>query len=106
LLDVDLIERMEVIRGPSSSIYGDNAFFGVVNIFTRPGAAYRGLEASVEGGGYETFRGRLSYGNHFTNGLELVLSGTWQDSAGEERLFYKEFDQAASSENWLMAASL
>jgi iron complex outermembrane receptor protein len=96
LLDVDLIERMEVIRGPSSSIYGDNAFFGVINIFTRPGATYRGLEASVEGGGFETFRGRLSYGNHFTNGLELVISGTWQDSAGEQRLFYKEFDQPAN----------
>lgn len=97
LLDVDLIERMEVIRGPSSSIYGDNAFFGVINIFTRPGAGYGGLEASVEGGSFETFRGRLSYGKHFTNGLELVLSGTWQDSAGEQRLFYKEFDQPANN---------
>src|SRR6185436_13609357 len=32
VVDVDLINRVEVIRGPSSSIYGDNAFFGVVNI--------------------------------------------------------------------------
>ncbi len=29
-LDVDLIERVEVIRGPGSSLYGNNAFFGVI----------------------------------------------------------------------------
>jgi outer membrane receptor for ferrienterochelin and colicins len=36
-LDVALFERVEVIRGPSSSVYGTSAFFGVVNLVTRPG---------------------------------------------------------------------
>ena len=35
LLDVDLIERVEFIRGPGSAIYGNNAFFGVINVITR-----------------------------------------------------------------------
>jgi outer membrane receptor for ferrienterochelin and colicins len=34
-IDVDLIDRVEVIRGPSSSIYGTNAFMGVINVITR-----------------------------------------------------------------------
>jgi iron complex outermembrane receptor protein len=97
VLDVELIERVEVIRGPSSSIYGDNAFFGVINVITRPGAKYRGVEASVEAGGFDTYQGRLSYGNRFTNGVELVLSGTYYDSRGEQRLFYREFDTPASN---------
>lgn len=36
-LDVNLIERVEVVRGPGSSIYGSNAFFGVVNVITKRG---------------------------------------------------------------------
>ena len=97
VLDVDLIERVEVIRGPSSSIYGDNAFFGVINVITRPGASYNGVELSGEAGGFETYKGRVSYGKQFTNGIELVLSGTWYESEGEERLYYREFDQPSSN---------
>jgi iron complex outermembrane receptor protein len=97
VVDVDLIERVEVIRGPSSSIYGDNAFFGVINLFTRPGPSYGGVEVSGEVGGFETYKGRFSFGNKFTNGIELVLSGTWYQSAGEQRLYYREFDSPTSN---------
>jgi iron complex outermembrane receptor protein len=97
VIDVDLIERVEVIRGPSSSIYGDNAFFGVINIITRPGNSYGGVELSGEVGGFETYKGRFSFGNRFTNGIELVLSGTWSESAGESRLYYREFDAPTSN---------
>src|SRR5216117_1051022 len=37
ILDVDLIDRVEIIRGPGASLYGNNAFFGVVNVITRKG---------------------------------------------------------------------
>jgi iron complex outermembrane receptor protein len=33
-LDVDLIDHVEVIRGPGSSLYGNNAFFTVINVIT------------------------------------------------------------------------
>src|SRR5687767_10378091 len=38
ILDVDLIDRVEVIRGAGSVLYGNNAFFGVINVVTRKGA--------------------------------------------------------------------
>ncbi len=96
-LDVDLIERVEIIRGPGSSLYGNNAFFGVINVITRKGRdmAGNGAEVSGEIASFDTYKGRVSYGNRFTNGLELLLSGTIYDSEGHDRLFYKEFDQPA-----------
>jgi len=91
LLDVDLIERVEVIRGPGSSLYGNNAFFGVINIITRKGREMKGAELSGSAGSFDTYSGRVSYGNKFTNGVELLVSGTLYDSAGDRSLYYPEF---------------
>jgi outer membrane receptor for ferrienterochelin and colicins len=37
IFDPDLIDRVEIIRGPGSSLYGNNAFLGVINVITRRG---------------------------------------------------------------------
>jgi outer membrane receptor protein involved in Fe transport len=98
ILDVDLIERVEVIRGPGSSLYGNNAFFGVINVVTRRGRDVHGAELSGSYASYNTETGRVSYGNRFTNGVEMVLSGTYFDSAGHSTLFYPEFIEVNNGE--------
>ena len=91
VLDLDLVERIEIIRGPGSSLYGNNAFFGVINIVTRRGRNLKGTEASASVASYDTVTGRLTYGDRLNNGLEILLSGTLQDSEGHDRLHYPEF---------------
>ena len=46
LVDVDLIERVEIIRGPSSSLYGADAFFAVINVIIRKPPQLKGVELS------------------------------------------------------------
>jgi outer membrane receptor for ferrienterochelin and colicins len=91
ILDVDLIERVEVIRGPGSSLYGNNAFLGVINVITRKGGDVNGAEVSGSAATFDTYTGRFTYGNKFTNGVELMISGTYYDSAGDRSLYYPEF---------------
>jgi outer membrane receptor for ferrienterochelin and colicins len=98
ILDVDLIERVEVIRGPSSSIYGSNAFFAVINVITKRGRDLKGGEISGDGGSFETFKGRLSYGNRFPNGLEIISSGSIFHSEGHSHLYFKEFDNPSTND--------
>src|SRR5512139_1786462 len=83
ILDVDLIERVEIIRGPGSSLYGSNAFFGVVNIITKRGRDLKGAEASAEAGSFDTYAARLSYGNRYPGGSEAIASATAYDSKGD-----------------------
>jgi outer membrane receptor for ferrienterochelin and colicins len=91
-LDVDLIERIEIIRGPASSLYGDNAFFAIINLITRRGQNVNGTELSAAASSYNTFNWRATYGKQFTNGISLMLSGTWHDSDGHDHLYFSEFD--------------
>lgn len=91
-LDVDLIDRVEIVRGPSSSIYGTNAFFGVINVITKRGRDLKGAELSGDLASFGTGLGRASYGNKFKNGLEILLSSSFYHSRGQRRLYYKEFD--------------
>lgn len=53
-LPVDQIERVEIIRGPGSAIYGGTAEYGVINITTKGAAGLKGVSASV---GYGSFAG-------------------------------------------------
>jgi outer membrane receptor for ferrienterochelin and colicin len=96
-LDVDLIDRVEIIRGPSSSLYGTNAFFGVINIITKRGRNIKGIEVSSELGSFDTYKGRITYGDRFSNGLEFLLSGSLSDSDGHDRLFFKEFNAPSTN---------
>ncbi|HWX18718.1 MAG TPA: TonB-dependent receptor [Candidatus Binatia bacterium] len=97
ILDIDLVDRVEIIRGPGSVLYGNNAFFGVINVITRQGKQLNGVETSGEYGSFETYKTRLTYGQLFTNGVQVMLSGTYYDSSGQDRLFYKEFNTPAQN---------
>jgi len=92
ILDVDLIDRVEIIHGPGSVLYGNNAFFGVVNVITRQGRQVNGVEASGMYGSYNAYSGRVTVGDRFTNGLQFLLSGTIYNSDGQDNLFYPQYD--------------
>ena len=55
-LSLDGISRIEVVRGPQSTLYGSNATAGVINLITPEGAGPAGGSALFEGGSYGTFR--------------------------------------------------
>lgn len=62
-IPLDQVERIEVVRGPRSSLYGSEAIGGVIQIFTRKGG--KGLRPSL----------RVSAGSHATSSLQAGVSG-------------------------------
>ena len=97
ILDIDLIERAEIIRGPGSSLYGANAFLGVINIITKRGSDLKGMEVSAEAGSLQTYRERATYGQRYASGLEMLLSGTFYDSKGNRQLDFPAFNSPATN---------
>jgi iron complex outermembrane receptor protein len=91
-LDPAMFERVEIIRGPASSLYGTNALFAVVNVITKTGSALNGGSVTVEGGTFATRRVNLAYGRRLSGGLDLALSGTYQGTDGPARIYFPAFD--------------
>jgi outer membrane receptor for ferrienterochelin and colicins len=95
LVDVDMIERVEIVCGPSSSLYGANAFFAVINVITRTSQQVKDWELSFQTGSFGTYEGRATYGHQF-HGLGVLLSGTFYDSQGQT-LFFPQFNTPANN---------
>lgn len=91
-LDVSLIERVEVIRGPGSSLYGTSAFFAVINVLTKGGSSQSGRRVDTSVGSMSTGHLTASYGHVFKGGNEMLLSASGYGSAGNTHLYYPEYD--------------
>ncbi len=90
-VDLDLIDRIEVIRGPASSLYGTNAMLGIINVVTREGYQIDGVEVQA---GISSFGGRsirLTGGFETESGLDVLLSGTLGKVDGQD-IYIEEFD--------------
>jgi outer membrane receptor for ferrienterochelin and colicins len=93
-LDIDLIERVEIVRGPSSSLYGTSAFLAVINVITRKADQLKGWELAFAPASFGTYQGRASYGAKY-HGIDMVLSSGFYNSLGQT-LFYPEFNTPAT----------
>ena len=91
-LDVTLIDRVEVIRGPSAALYGSSAFSAVISVISKQGRHVDGLEASASVASYSTTHGSVTWGSRYPTGLELLASGSAHHANGPARLFFPEFN--------------
>ena len=82
IFDVDLIEHVEIIRGPASSVYGGNALLGVVNVITKKGKDFKWGESSLAYSSGNDRTGRITYGTVLENGADLLISGNRRTSDG------------------------
>ena len=88
MVPVGAIERIEVLRGPQSALYGSDAIGGVVNIITRKGGGPAQFNLRTEAGSY----GTLSASGSLTGAhgpWSYAFSGTGQRSDGFSRYGYR-----------------
>jgi iron complex outermembrane receptor protein len=83
-IDVEIIERVEYIPGSGSSSYGDSAFLGVINVVTKKGRDIGGTEIGTEFGSHAWRRSRVTFGQQFDTGLDLVVAASGMATDGRQ----------------------
>ncbi len=97
MLDMSLIDHIEFIPGPGSSIYGANAMMGVVNVVTKKGSDINGTQVEAGIGSFNTQIARTTFGKKLDNGADVLLSASGYQSGGQEDLYYPGFDSPATN---------
>jgi len=83
-IDMDLVQRIEIVRGPSSALYGSNGIFATINIFTRAPADSRPLTVSTELGNFGEKKTHISSSSYLGRGVNLLLSFSAFNTTGRE----------------------
>ena len=94
-VDIDVIQRIEIIRGPSSSLYGAEAFFAVIDVITRKDNQPKREEISFAAGSFGSYGGRATWDGAY-KGTLFALSASFYSSVGPT-LFFPEFDSPATN---------
>lgn len=95
-LPLSSIEKIEVVRGPGSSLYGTGAMFSVVNIVTKKGNEFDKGTLSLGGNSLSGYSGTVNFGKEFENGVELFLSTEYFNQRGND-LYFEEYDNPSTN---------
>lgn len=90
-LTLDAVDRIEIVRGPGSALYGTGAMFGVVNVITKNHRSMDGLNVSGSIGSYGSKEGSFVWSSEINDISTVFFSANYGENDGPD-LYFSEYD--------------
>lgn len=81
-INIEDIDRIEVLRGPQGTVYGRNTMGGLINIYTKSPFKYKGTNVGLSAANYNTYHANASHYGNINNVLGYSLSGSYLHTGG------------------------
>ena len=90
-IEMENIERVEIVRGPGSTLYGNNAVHAVINVITKKNNNTFVPLMSLKYGSHNSRSVAFNFGNQLNDDFEFSILGNYSGTDGEN-LYFREFD--------------
>ncbi|NOU16953.1 MAG: TonB-dependent receptor [Bacteroidales bacterium] len=74
-IPLNLYKRIEIVYGPSSALYGADAYAGVINMITKDGGDFDGIETNEGYVSTNAYVADITFGNKISENTDLVMGG-------------------------------
>ena len=96
-VDMTLVDRIEIVRGASSSLYGSNGLLATINIITRRPGRSQGISVRADAGTSGQKRGTLTGSWQISGGMSLLSSATVFNDGGQRDIYFPEYSAPSTN---------
>jgi len=91
-VEMNLIKQIEIVRGPSSALYGSNGIFATINIVTKSPQEAGPPALTLDGGSFGEKKAQIMIAEPIGKGASLLVSGSLFNNSGESPLYFPQFN--------------
>ena len=95
-VEMNLVKQIEIVRGPSSALYGSNGIFATINIVTKSPEEAGPPALILDGGSFGERKAQITIAEPIGKGASLLFSGSVFNNAGESPLYFPQLSTPAN----------
>jgi outer membrane receptor protein involved in Fe transport len=96
-VEMSLINQIEIVRGPSSALYGSNGIFATINIVTKSPQEAGPPSLTLDGGSFGEKKAQVMIAEPLGKGASLLFSGSLFNNSGQSPLYFPQLNTPANN---------